>query len=78
MKIEDKPKYCHAWTSNISDEVMCNTIPCCGFHISAKAEKAIKEEGSFKDYDKIGNNQAPYYNDMRKEKALKNKLCKHK
>ena len=53
-KIEDKPIYCHAWTSLISDKVMCNSLPCCGFCMSPGFEKVIKDEGSFKDYDKIG------------------------
>jgi hypothetical protein len=30
-KIEEKPKYCHAWVSKVSDKVMCNTITCCGY-----------------------------------------------
>ena len=30
-KIEEKPTYCHAWVSKVSDKVMCNSIPCCGY-----------------------------------------------
>jgi len=53
-KIENKPIYCNAWISKISDKVSCNTIPCCGFCMSPAMEAAIKKEGSFKSYDKIG------------------------
>ena len=30
-KIEEKPTYCHAWVSKVSDKVMCNTMTCCGY-----------------------------------------------
>jgi len=72
MKIEDKPIYCHAWTSNISSRVMCNSIPCCGYSIHGEHPKLPLK--GFKDIDKIGRHQAPYYNDMRKEKSNKNPL----
>lgn len=65
IKIENKPKYCHAWTSDISDKVMCNSINCCGYAYHGRTDKVTK---GFKDIDKIGKNQTPYYNDMRKEK----------
>ena len=65
IKIEDKPTYCHAWTSNISDKVMCNSIPCCGYCFHGKTDRVTD---GFKDVNIIGKNQAPYYNDTRKNK----------
>ena len=55
-KIEDKPKYCHAWKSQALGTVLCNTIPCCGFCVSPAAEKAIKQEKGFGTYNKVGRN----------------------
>jgi|LakMenE01Jun11ns_1017448.scaffolds.fasta_scaffold6530381_1 hypothetical protein len=65
IKIENKPVYCNAWTSNISDKVMCNTIPCCGYCVHGRTDKVLD---GFTAIDKVGKHQAPYYNDMRKEK----------
>jgi len=62
IRIENKPRYCSAWTSNISDKPMCNTIPCCGFCNHGKTDFVSK---GFKDTDKVGSNQAPTFNDMR-------------
>lgn len=53
-KIEDKPIYCHAWVSKVSDQVMCNHLPCCGFQINKSMEDSIRREGSFDGYDKVG------------------------
>jgi len=33
VKLEDKPKWCNAWSPLNSVKVMCNTMPCCGFFI---------------------------------------------
>tara|TARA_R110000868_G_C10630268_1_gene743097 strand:- start:61 stop:480 length:420 start_codon:yes stop_codon:yes gene_type:complete len=41
IKIENKPTYCNAWTSNISDKVMCNTIPCCGYWVHGRTDKVL-------------------------------------
>ncbi len=51
IKIENKPKYCHAWVSKTSSKVMCNSIPCCGYSIHGLTDKVLSD---FKDTDKIG------------------------
>ncbi len=51
MKIEDKPKYCHAWISRINRNVMCNTIPCCGFSSHGRTDVVTK---GFTKTDKVG------------------------
>ncbi len=52
IKLKDKPFYCHAWTSKISDKVLCNHMPCCGYCHGMEA--GIKREGSFKTYKDLG------------------------
>ena len=47
---------------------MCNTIPCCGYAHHGRTDKVLE---GFTKINEIGLNQAPYYNDMRKEKAKK-------
>lgn len=51
IKIENKPLYCSAWVSKISCRVMCNRIPCCGFSVHGRTDKASP---GFKDTDKVG------------------------
>ena len=51
MEIEDKPLYCHAWISKINRNVMCNSIPCCGFFIHGKTDRVTK---GFEVIDKVG------------------------
>ncbi len=41
-KIKDKPTYCSAWVSKISDKVLCNSIPCCGFCIHGRTDRVTK------------------------------------
>lgn len=50
-KIEDKPIYCSAWVSKVSDKVMCNTIPCCGYAYHGCKDKVTN---GFTDTDKVG------------------------
>lgn len=47
IKIENKPPYCSAWISKVSDKVLCNTIPCCGFCFNGvgKGEKYVDLNG---------------------------------
>lgn len=33
IEIKNKPHYCKAWVSKVSGDIMCNTIPCCGFFV---------------------------------------------
>jgi hypothetical protein len=47
-KIENKPRYCHAWTSKNSDTVQCNTFNCCGFFISQEYHDLKKQSGKSK------------------------------
>jgi len=51
--IENKPIYCNAWISKISDKVMCNAIPCCGFCHGLKMMKKNSDESHF-DFNSTG------------------------
>ena len=41
-KIKNKPSYCNAWVSKVSETVQCNTIPCCGFFTHGRTDIVIK------------------------------------